>query len=116
MRVAVCLVGAALTSACATSAVVSTGKDSYMVSASRCGICEPVQVAVTRLAGQYCAGLGKNLLVGGLSGNFVQPMFPASATLTFRCLASDDPAYKAAILRPDRGVTTIQTQSLPPPQ
>jgi hypothetical protein len=109
MRIAIFAAMAVLLTGCVTGAVTSVGKDTYTMSASRCGICEPVQGYVTSKAGAYCNSIGKNLVVRGVTGNNVQPWAPGSATITFSCLSSDDPDYmRPATLRPDNGVTTIE--------
>lgn len=78
---------------CVTGTIVPSGKDSYTLSATRCGFCEPVQGYVTEKASSYCMTLGKNMVVRNITGNFVQPWAPANATIAFSCLSKDDPEY-----------------------
>ncbi len=109
MKIQFCAVALALASSgCVTGRVSEVGRDTYLVSASRCGICEPVQSYVTTIAAGYCAELGKAMLVRTMNGNYAQPLFPGSATLTFSCLAKDDPRYQELQLRKDDGVLTIE--------
>lgn len=99
-----------LLAGCATGRVSPAGKDTYIVSATRCGFCEPVQGYVTQIAAQYCTELHKNLLVRNISGNNVQPWAPGNATITFSCLNDSDPEYTRPNLRKDNGVTTIEAR------
>lgn len=98
-----------LITGCVTGAVSPAGKDSYIVSATRCGICEPVQGYVMRIASEYCVAKGRNLQIRNFSGNNAQPMFPGSATLMFSCLSSDDPEYGRPNLRKEPD-TVIEDQ------
>lgn len=75
---------------CATSAVQSTGPQTYSLSATRCGLCAPVSSYITEQATNYCNGQGKQLVVININGNGMQPMFPGSATINFRCAAPVD--------------------------
>jgi len=78
----------ALLTGCVTSAVVSTGPQTYSLSATRCGLCAPVSSYVASQAAAYCKSQGKQLLVNNISGNNLQPMFPGSATINFSCIAA----------------------------
>lgn len=99
-----------LLSACVTGQVVPTGKDSYSLSASRCGLCEPVQGYVIEQASAYCKSINKHMMIRYINADSRQPMFPGSATIFFSCLNADDPQYQAPQMRKDNGVTTIQIQ------
>lgn len=76
-----------LISACSTSPVVSTGPQTYSLSATRCGLCIPVTSYVTQQANQYCDSRGEQVSVRGITSNNLQPMFPGSATISFTCVA-----------------------------
>lgn len=76
---------AVLLTACATSSVRTVGPDTYSLSATRCGLCQPVSAYVTDQAGQFCQSKGKQVVVTNISSNNLQPMFPGSATITFSC-------------------------------
>lgn len=82
-------------SACATSPVTSTGPDTYSLSATRCGLCEPVTSYVTQEAGKYCQSQGKHIAVLGVSSNDRQPMFPGSATINFTCSSDNSAAVSS---------------------
>lgn len=81
---------------CATGRVNPAGKDTYIVSATRCGFCQPVKGYVTGIAANYCTSIGKNIVVKSYSGNDVQPWAPGTATVIFRCLSPTDHAYTQA--------------------
>jgi hypothetical protein len=98
MRIAIFAAMAVLLTGCVTGAVTSVGKDTYTMSASRCGICEPVQGYVTSKAGAYCNSIGKNLVVRGVTGNNVQPWAPEA------------PRSPLVV-----SVVTIPTTCVPPP-
>jgi len=104
MKIVVFAAVALLLGGCTTGPVTQSGKDTYIMSATRCGACAPVQGYVTQQAGLYCTNLGKNLVVRSITGNNLQPWVPGNATIVFSCLNSDDPAYKL----PDAGATPIQ--------
>lgn len=103
MRIAI-FAAVALVVGCSTGPITQSGKDTYILSATRCGACAPVQGYVTQQAALHCASLGKNLVVRSITGNNLQPWVPGNATIVFNCLSSDDPAYKL----PDAGTTPIQ--------
>lgn len=103
MKIAV-FAGCLVLAACTTGPITQSGKDTYILSATRCGACAPVQGYVTQQAGIYCTSLGKNLVVRSITGNNLQPWVPGNATIVFSCLSSDDPAYKL----PEAGDTPIQ--------
>ncbi len=92
---------------CVTSSVVAIGPQSYTLSATRCGLCEPVNAYATEQAGKYCVAQGRYLIVRNISGNNLQPMFPGSATINFSCVTEDDPEYQRPNMRKDDGVLTI---------
>ena len=84
-----------LLSACVTSQVVSTGKDSYSLSDTLCKRCEPAPEYVVERAGAYCESTHKHVLVSRVISDNRQPMFPGSATVFFACVDADDPRYQA---------------------
>ena len=98
------------------------------MSATRCGLCVPVSSYVTTKAADYCKSLGKQLVVRGITGNNMQPMFPGSATIDFSCVATADADaakvvadecnrdYASADLDPIRAkVEIVRTNSDAPP-
>ena len=91
------VMGTLILSACTTSGIMTTGPDTYTLSATRCGLCAPVTGYVTEQATAYCAAKHESLNVRNISGNNMQPMFPGSATITFSCTTPvDTPPLKAA--------------------
>jgi hypothetical protein len=118
-----------LVGGCATSDVVSTGPQSFSLSATRCGICAPVTSYVTEQAGNYCQSKNKQLVVRNITSNNMQPMFPGSATINFSCVSQSDPNmakvvfdeckkdYERPDLNPIRGKVEIVRDNLdaPPP-
>lgn len=74
---------------CSTSPVVSTGPQTYSLSATRCGMCEPVSAYVTEEASKYCQSQSKHLVVQNINTSGNQPPFPGSATINFSCLSED---------------------------
>src|SRR5579885_1016451 len=105
----VTLAAAALVlSGCSTSQVVPAGKDSYVVSATRCGTCAPAQAAVLQQANSSCAAQGKYMQISNMDGGTHFGGFPSNATLLFSCLNESDPEYQRPTLRKDNGVNTIE--------
>ena len=74
----------------ATSAVVSTGPQTFSMSATRCGLCAPVTSYITEQAANYCPSQSKQLVVRNITSNNLQPMFPGSATINFSCVSPSD--------------------------
>ena len=92
---------------CATGAAVKVGRDTYMVSVTRCGLCENALTVAARTAAVDCATRGLGMLFVSSQFDGRQPMFPGTATLTYRCLAEDSPEYQAPTIRKDNGVNTV---------
>lgn len=90
MKYGLMVVGLLLLLGCTTSAVMSVGPDTYTLSATRCGVCEPVSAYVTEQATAYCATKNGTLNVRNITGNNLQPMVPGSATIVFSCSTSID--------------------------
>jgi hypothetical protein len=84
-----------LLSACVTSPVVSTGKDNYSLTVTRCKCCEPAPKYVVEQAGTYCESSHKHVLVSHVISDNRQPMLPGTATAFFACVNADDPRYRA---------------------
>jgi hypothetical protein len=103
---------AILSTSCATSGVQSTGPQTYSLSATRCGLCAPVSSYVTEQATNYCKGQSKQLVVINIIGNNLQPMFPGSATINFRCATPIDAT--AAQLAWDECKRDYETADLDP--
>ena len=87
--------------ACAMSTgVMKMGPDTYTVSVAaapaRGGAVGAKQVALTE-AGQYCAAMGKEILVTNTSSQRTTNLGAGNFDLTFRCLAKGDPDLQ----RPD---------------
>jgi hypothetical protein len=102
------LVGALLAlAACVTGKVIAIGPQSYTLSATRCGLCEPVAGYVTEQASNYCAEQHRFLILRNIDGNHMQPWTPGSATINFSCVTQDDPEYVRPIMRKDDGVVTV---------
>lgn len=95
MKTITAVLAALFLAGCVTGAITPIGKDRYMLSATRCGACEPVQGFVTETAGKYCVSRGENLVVRNITGNNLQPWVPGNATIEFSCLNADDPDYTA---------------------
>ena len=96
-----------LLSACVTSQVVPTVKDSYSLTATRCKCCEPAPKYVVEEAGAYCESIHKHALVSHVISDNRQPMLPGTATAFFACLNADDSRYQAAQRRKDKGTAAI---------
>lgn len=95
--------------ACSTSAPISIGKDTRMVSVTRCGLCESPLGAAMREASADCTRQGLNMLF--VSSHDNEPVVGNhSATVTYRCLSTDDPRYKESTPRPDNGVSTVESK------
>lgn len=85
MKKAISLALLPLLAACTTGTVAPIGKDDFTLSASRCGVCEPVQQYVGEKAAAYCADKGKELEIHSINGNNGQPWNPGTATILFSC-------------------------------
>jgi hypothetical protein len=102
------LCGAALMlTACSTSQIIAVGPQSYTLSATRCGICEPVSGYVTEQASNYCMAQHRFLIVRNIDGNHLQPWAPGSATINFSCVTENDPEYVRPDMRHGDGVITV---------
>jgi hypothetical protein len=98
---------ASLVGCAAESPVVPTGKNTYMVSVvSHNQFGNPAIIKATALANQYCENQGRGVVVTETQQAGTQMMSSSSAQVQFECLDKNDPAYKGAQLRPDRGVST----------
>lgn len=81
-----------------TGDIVSTGPDSYMVSAVACPACGGTTKSMTMAyqeAGEFCASEGKRLLKSGMTNDrwFNEA---GETVLEFRCLDEDHPAFVRA--------------------
>lgn len=93
MKKIILVVLSAGVSACAHSGVVPMGQDTYMIANSEWGFSSGgVQKAkVLQEASQYCASIGKQILVLSTKQNDVSFGKTPAAEVQFKCLASDNP-------------------------
>jgi len=82
--------------ACLTSPVTPTGPQSYSLSATRCGLCEPVTGYVTVAANKYCQNLGKRMVVRMSRPTTTNQCSRGSATINFDCVAETPTEARAA--------------------
>jgi hypothetical protein len=112
MRTPILLVLGTLLAGCEISThVVQAGRDTYMVS-SHVGACVRCSARIKSLetANKYCAKQGKLAIVRTTSGATNPFGYDNGNDMTFSCLSPDDPEYTRPTLRPDNGVTTIETR------
>lgn len=78
-----------------TSPVVPVGKDTYMVTASNdaCGNCSEPQIRAAQQANAYCASISKVMIARDTAEQTFDIGFGHKRTLTFSCVAPDDPEY-----------------------
>ena len=82
--------------ACSSTGVLPAGPDTYMITEQRPGIAgggPAAQSAAISEAAQYCASAGKQYLPMNMQMTGA-PGFPQSYSVTFRCLAKDDPELR----------------------
>lgn len=98
MKIAISILGLALAGCVTTSAVVQTGKDTYMVTASNdaCGNCTPSQIRAIQQANAYCAAMSKKVVVQNTSQETFDIGFGKKTNVIFICVAADDPRYTTA--------------------
>jgi hypothetical protein len=86
-------------------------RQSYQVS-SHVGGCVSCSAAVKSLqtANQFCASIGKFVIVRNAT-NTTNPFgYVVANELTFSCVDKDDPEYVRPTLRKDNGVTTTESR------
>jgi hypothetical protein len=97
MRVVVAVAAIAALAGCVTipSKIVSIGPDTYSLNMTGVGFATQGNTNVKALseASDYCESQHKKLLLKDKTENGVYGWSPRQATLTFRCLNADDPAY-----------------------
>jgi hypothetical protein len=87
----------ALCAGCATvSDVTPIGKDSYMVGVEVRGGQDwtTVKAHAIRRANEYCAGLGRNMVLTHSETSGARGWTPQDAEIQFMCLTNDDPEYR----------------------
>ena len=82
----------------------SIGRDTYMIETMGTLMTSPSVNA----ASSFCGKQGKNLQLLTTNSSGLGP--GARSSVTFMCLSDDDPRYKAAVMRRDNGVTTIENR------
>ena len=94
--VCVLLLGGCITT---PSNVVSIGKDTYQLSATGVGFStqSAANMAALEAASNYCANLGRKMLLKQAAENGVYGFSPRRSDLTFMCLKEDDPAYQQPV-------------------
>lgn len=92
---------AAAVSGCASTHVVPTGKDTYMASVRRCGLCTAATTAVDA-ADQYCVAHGQVATVTHISTLYGS----GAADVQFTCSSAADQKPS----RRDNGVTTVENK------
>ena len=105
-RIALGLSVLGLLSACVSVGEVQPiGRDSYTVSVDVHGG-EPageVRGHAIKRANEYCDSIGKHMLLTHTESGGVRGWTPQTATITFQCLAEDDPAYRRNTMRKEAG-------------
>jgi hypothetical protein len=93
------LVASLILTGCASTHVVSTGKNTYLASVRFCGVCTAAVVA-TQAAADYCAERGQVSTVTNLNTVFGS----GAADVQFTCSSAEDQKPS----RPDKGTSTIE--------
>jgi hypothetical protein len=97
MKVVIMVAAVAALAACVTvpSKIVSIGPDTYSLNMTGVGFATQGNTNVKALsqASDYCESQHKKMLLKDKTENGVYGWSPRQATLTFRCLSADDPAY-----------------------
>jgi hypothetical protein len=80
------------------SNIVSVGKDTYQLSATGVGFStqSAANMAALEAASNYCANLGRKMLLKQAAENGVYGFSPRRSDITFMCLKEDDPTYQQA--------------------
>ena len=82
-----------LLGACAHSGVVKVGPDTYMIANSLWGVSSGGYVKARAIweASNYCASIGREILIIGSTQNDMRFGIEAAAEVRFRCLLKGDP-------------------------
>lgn len=99
VRLTTLLISTVALTACATSHVIPTGKDTYLATVRFCGVCT-ASAKATEAAAAYCAEHGQVVTVTNISTVFGS----GAADVRFAC--SSESEQKAS--RPDNGISTIE--------
>jgi hypothetical protein len=88
MRLAIVAASLILSACVTTTKIVPAGQDTYLVSAANdaCGNCEPPQIRLTEQANEYCAKLGKSMIVRNTENQTFDIGFGHRVTMTFSCM------------------------------
>jgi hypothetical protein len=80
------------------SNVVSVGKDTYQLSTTGVGFStqSAANMVALEAASNYCANLGRKMLLKQVAENGVYGFSPRRSDVMFMCLKEDDPAYQRA--------------------
>jgi hypothetical protein len=93
-----------------TSPVMSTGKNSYLVTVQSHQQWHKAIIDGVQTANSFCASKGMLAVLNHTETGGTEFMASSTASVQFSCFREDDPAYHAATLRPDNGVSNIQTR------
>jgi len=83
----------------ASTRIVPTGPDSYIAEKQGMAARPPLSGAVAD-ASDYCAKLGKRILVQSTNEGQIEPGTAPRAVVTFLCLDPNDPSYQRPQLQP----------------
>lgn len=88
-----------MASGCASNEAVMIGKDTYMLSDSSITGNGQLKTNLFAQAGRFCASKSKLPMVVSSSSSDMFVGHPATAEITFRCLAESDPEWKRPAIR-----------------
>jgi putative hemolysin len=109
MKTLITVMMVALLGACvSTSPVMSTGRNSYLVTVQSHNQWHKAIIDGVQQANSYCQSKGMLAVVNQTQQGGTEFMASSTATVQFSCFREDDPAYRASTLRPDNGVSTIE--------
>jgi hypothetical protein len=104
MRRSGLLIVALSLAACASSGVVSTGPDSYMIAKSEWGFTSGAvhKARLLQQASDFCQSRGKQVLVTSTSQNDVAFGKTPAAEVQFRCVTSAEAGTQAPVTPPNQ--------------